>query len=116
MGLVPGDRRAEAERESTVARAAGLSGALNRVAEGQERLVELAQSRADQPAPVPPDLSGIETALQRMVADLNEGRDEMLAELRSDILVLTRAVRAARFGDPFRDDLLHDPLIDRGAR
>tara|TARA_B100000378_G_scaffold79357_1_gene62063 strand:+ start:21044 stop:22420 length:1377 start_codon:yes stop_codon:yes gene_type:complete len=109
-------RRAEAERESTVARAASLSGALNRVAEGQERLVELAQSRADQPAPVPPDLSGIETALQRMVADLNEGRDEMLAELRSDILVLTRAVRAARFGDPFRDDLLHDPLIDRGAR
>ena len=105
--------RAEAERETTVARAASLSGALNRVAEGQERLVDLAAAR---PAPAAPDLSGIEAALQRMVTDLNEGRDEMLAELRSDILVLTRAVRAARFNDPFRDDLLHDPLIDRGGR
>ena len=35
------------------------------------------------------------------------------ADVRSDILVLTRAVRAARFNDPFRDDLLRDPLVSR---
>ena len=60
-----------------------------------------------------PDMSGIEAALNRLARDLAEGRDEMVAELRSDLLVLTRAVRAARFNDPFRDDLLRDPLVLR---
>lgn len=106
--------RAEAERDASVARVATLSEGMNRMADGQDKMLELARLRADQPAPPPPDLSGIEAALSRLVADLNEGRDEMVAELRSDILVLTRAVRAARFGDPFRDDLLEDPLITRG--
>ena len=59
------------------------------------------------------DLRGIEAALTRIAEDLNAGREEMLVELRSDLLVLTRAVRAARFGDPFRDDQL-PPL--RGHR
>ncbi|MFD2815109.1 hypothetical protein ACFSYD_13000 [Paracoccus aerius] len=58
-------------------------------------------------------MSGIEAALNRLARDLAEGRDEMVAELRSDLLVLTRAVRAARFNDPFRDDLLRDPLVLR---
>lgn len=103
--------RAEAEREASLARIATLTEALNRMAEGQDQMLELARLRADQPPAPPPDLSGIEAALSRLVADLSEGRDEMVAELRSDILVLTRAVRAARFGDPFRDDLLRDPTI-----
>lgn len=108
--------RVEAEGDASVARIATLTEGINRMADGQDRLLELARLRADQPAAPPPDLSGIEAALSRLVADLNEGRDEMVAELRSDILVLTRAVRAARFGDPFRDDLLQDPLIARDRR
>lgn len=110
-------RRAEAERDASVARVATLTEALGRLVEGQDRMLELARLSADQPPPAPapaPDLSGIEAALTRLAGDLSEGRDEMVAELRSDILVLTRAVRAARFGDPFRDDLLPDPLITRG--
>lgn len=70
-----------------------------------ERLTQALARLADSPPPAP-DLSRLEAALDRLSTDLTEGRDEMLAELRSDILVLTRAVRAARFGDPFRDDLL----------
>lgn len=88
-----------------------LAEALTRLADGQDRL--LAEAQASRAAPV--DLSRLEEALKTLAVDLNEGRDEMVAELRSDILVLTRAVRAARFGDPFRDDLLpQDPLLNRG--
>lgn len=106
-------RRSEAEAETAVARMASLTGLLGRMADSQDRMLELARLAADRPAPPPPDLAGIEAALMRLAADLSEGRDEMVAELRSDILVLTRAVRAARFGDPFRDDLLRDPLMSR---
>ena len=90
-----------------------LAEALSRLAAGQDRLVELARAQSDRPASAPPDMSGIEAALNRLARDLAEGRDEMVAELRSDLLVLTRAVRAARFNDPFRDDLLRDPLVLR---
>lgn len=104
-------RRVEAEQDAAVARIASLSKALNQMVEGQNQLIALAQRPP--PADLVPDLSGIEAALDRLNRDLSEGRDEMVAELRSDILVLTRAVRAARFNDPFRDDLLRDPLLDR---
>lgn len=109
--------RAEAEQETSISRAASLTTVLNRLAEGQEMMVALARQQAERP-PVPPspviDLAGIETGLSQMLREMSEGRDEMLAELRSDLMVLTRAVRAARFGDPFRDDLLRDPHLDRG--
>nr|WP_252733439.1 biopolymer transporter ExbB [Paracoccus marinaquae] len=106
--------RAGAEREASLARTATLVESLSRMADGQDRMLELARLRADQPQTAPSDLSGIEAALNRLAADLSEGRDEMVAELRSDLLVLTRAVRAARFGDPFPDDLRQDPLMTRG--
>ena len=120
-------RRGAEDREATTARGDSLAAALSRIAEGQERLVALAQSDAAPEALTTalrrlaegqeklialtesrpgPNLAGVETALHRLVADMNDGREEMLAELRSDLLVLTRAVRAARFNDPFRDDLL----------
>lgn len=90
-----------------------MTEALDRLVEGQERLIALIRTETERPGITPPDLSGIEAALNRLSADLSEGREEMVAELRSDILVLTRAVRAARFNDPFRDDLLRDPLMTR---
>lgn len=99
--------RSEQEREASLGRWATLTDSLNRMAEGQEQLVQMAQARGM----TGPDLSGVEQSIDRLVHRLNEGRDEMVAELRSDILVLTRAVRAARFNDPFRDDLLTDPPI-----
>lgn len=109
-------RRSEAEREASLARVATLTEALSRMADGQDRMLELARLRTDQPSAAPFDLSGIEAALTGLIADLKDGRDEMVAELRSDLLVLTRAVRAARFGDPFPDDLRQDPLMTREGR
>jgi hypothetical protein len=113
-------QRSEAEQEASLSRIAALTQALSRLADGQERLVDgqdrlvgLVQAETERPAPPPIDLRGIEAALNRLANDLTQGRDEMVAELRSDILVLTRAVRAARFNDPFRDDLLRDPLVLR---
>lgn len=107
----------QADREGTIARAATLSTALNRIADGQDRLVTLGETRPSDHRSA--DLAGIETALGRIADDLNIGREEMLVELRSDLLVLTRAVRAARFGDPFRDDQLpplrgHHSPADKG--
>ncbi|WP_051142385.1 MULTISPECIES: hypothetical protein [Paracoccus] len=101
--------------EQLVERKDGMDGdrlaqALERIAAGQDAL--LAEARAPKPAT---DWDRIETGIQKLVDEMNEGRDEVVAELRSDILVLTRAVRAARFGDPFRDDLLPaDPLAPHG--
>ena len=106
-------QQTEAARDVTRAGTSSLAEALSRLAAGQDRLVELARAQSDRTASAPPDMSGIEAALNRLARDLAEGRDEMVAELRSDLLVLTRAVRAARFNDPFRDDLLRDPLVLR---
>lgn len=106
-------QRSESERDASLSRIATLTEALSRLAEGQDRLVGLTRAQAERPVAPTPDLGGIEAALNRLSSDLTEGRDEMVAELRSDILVLTRAVRAARFNDPFRDDLLRDPLMSR---
>lgn len=99
-------RQVAAEREATVARAASLSSALNRIADGQDRLIAQGEAGTGAGQSGGNNLAGIETALIRMADDLNIGREEMLVELRSDLLVLTRAVRAARFGDPFREDQL----------
>ncbi|MDB6176981.1 biopolymer transporter ExbB [Paracoccus sp. Z330] len=104
-------RRVEAEQEASVARIASLSAALNQMVEGQNQLISLAKGTSAPPPTA--DLTGIEAALDRLTGDLSSGRDEMVAELRSDLLILTRAVRAARFGDPFPDDLQRDPLIGR---
>ncbi|MBK4215295.1 hypothetical protein JJJ17_05075 [Paracoccus caeni] len=107
--------RTEAERESALARVAALNSTLNQLVEGQRQMVDLARQQDTRPVAPPPDLSGIEAALSRMASDLGEGRNQMVADLRTDLLVLTRAVRAARFNDPFRDDLLPDyPVQPRG--
>ena len=109
----------QAENQAVSERGEQMTEVLQRLVQGQARMLELAsQPQATPPAPPPPepreiDLSGVEAALDRMTADLANGRDDMLAALRTDILVLTRAVRAARFGDPFRDDQLgHPPRRD----
>lgn len=87
------------------------------MAQAVEALVERGQAGPAQPEPLasePPvagaDLARLSEAMERLTAELSQGRAQMLADLRGDLLVLTRAVRAARFGDPFRDDLLdRDP-------
>lgn len=106
-------KQADADRQTSQANIASLSAALTRLAQGQDQMLDLARSRAETPQRVP-DLGGIEVALNRLAGDLGDGREQMLSDLRTDLLVLTRAVRAARFNDPFRDDLLADPPGRKG--
>nr|WP_246449348.1 Spy/CpxP family protein refolding chaperone [Paracoccus amoyensis] len=105
-------QRTQAEREASLAQVAALNDTMNRLVEGQNHMIALGQQAGTRPAP--PDLSGVEDALHRLTVDLGKGRDEMLSDLRTDLLVLTRAVRAARFNDPFRDDLLPETPVGRG--
>ncbi|MDO5646571.1 biopolymer transporter ExbB [Paracoccus sp. (in: a-proteobacteria)] len=93
----------QTENPADAQRASNLTDALNRLADGQDRILGALRNA---PAPAALDLSGVEAGLRVIASDLNEGRDEMLSELRSDILILTRAVRAARFGDRFPDHIL----------
>lgn len=88
--------------------ATAVTNVLERLAEGQGRLIALTQQQAEQPRS---DVNkvDIDAALNRLSERLTDGRDEMIAELRLDLLILTRAVRAARFSDPFNDDALPDP-------
>ncbi|MDO5704417.1 MAG: hypothetical protein Q4G49_04995 [Paracoccus sp. (in: a-proteobacteria)] len=125
QGLDALARRGEGDAETALARATALTEALNRLADAQDRLIvgqdrlatlqERLIATTESARPAPADLSGIEAALHRLVIDMNDGREEMLSELRSDLLVLTRAVRAARFNDPFRDDLLPPGPSHRGG-
>jgi hypothetical protein len=104
-------------RSETDGDSSRLEAALLRLAEGQDRLLaEARAARAATPSAAPSDLSRLEDTLREMAHELNKGRDDRIADLRSDILVLTRAVRAARFGDPFRDDQLPgDPAQNRSG-
>lgn len=98
--------RSAQEREAMLGRWAVLTETLTRLADGQDRLIELTRQASERPTP---ELAALDAALDRLADRLNDARSHAIAGLRSDILVLTRAVRAARFGDPFRDDLLTDP-------
>lgn len=86
--------------------------ALGRVAEGQERLVEvLAEERAAASRPeaeaFDPEsrqrLRSIDVQLLRILEDMNAGRQETLADLHTDLSALTAAIRQlARRAQPGR--------------
>lgn len=104
----------EGTTEQTREQTAALTAALNRMAEGQDRLAGALQAQGSV-SESGVDTGALDAALDRFARQLGEGRDEMVSELRLDLLVLTRAVRAARFSDPFRDDQLTlPPLSQRG--
>lgn len=86
-----------ADADAAAVRATQLQDALARLAEGQERLVALAERRAagtEEEAEARVRLRSIDLALGRVAEDLSSGRADMLLELRADIAHLTRAVRA----------------------
>ncbi len=75
---------------------AGTAGALGRLAEGQERLIAALSSGAggegmDTEARM--RLRSIDVQLLRIFEELAAGRQETVADLRSDIAVLTKSVR-----------------------
>lgn len=98
------------KRDTTGSDSSALKNVLERLAEGQGTLITLARQQTEQPRS-DVNTTHIDAALNRLADQLTDGRDEMIAELRLDLLVLTRAVRAARFSDPFNDDALPDPSV-----
>ncbi len=101
------DRIAEAQRRVADGQERMAEGQ-TRMAEGQERIVAALVSLDDDAAVGEgPDaearmrLRSIDTQLLRILEELAVGRQESLAELRSDIAQLTRAVR--RLGTEFAD-------------
>jgi hypothetical protein len=72
--------------------------ALNRIAEGQEQLIRLLAGRqdADEPhieAETRLRLRSMDVQLLRILEELSAGRQETMADLRSDLAALTQAVR-----------------------
>jgi len=73
--------------------------ALLRVAEGQERLVALLSQNQGGDGIDPESrmrLRSMDVQLLRILEEMTAGRQETMAELRTDISALTRAIRAAR--------------------
>ncbi len=73
--------------------------ALNRVAEGQERLIALIEEREEEgTAHVDAEsrmrLRSIDVQLLRILEELSAGRQESLAELRGDLAALANAIRS----------------------
>ncbi|MTH79307.1 hypothetical protein [Paracoccus aestuariivivens] len=84
------------DREADAAQHQSLTRALNRLADGQSRLVELAEAK-----PAPQDdpesrmrLRSIDVQLGRLLEETASSRDGLIAELREDMAALTRAIRA----------------------
>ncbi len=79
--------------------------ALIRVAEGQERLVTLLSQQGGEgiDAESRMRLRSIDVQLLRILEEIAAGRQETMAELRTDLAALTRAVRALAVARPVRD-------------
>lgn len=76
--------------------------ALARLADGQARLVELAEARPGAAQDDPEArmrLRSIDVQLGRLVEEAASGRDGLIAELREDMAALTRAIRALEARD-----------------
>ncbi len=70
---------------------------LGRIAEGQERLIQLLAGRSDDEPHIEAEtrlrLRSMDVQLLRILEELSAGRQETLADLRSDLAALTQAVR-----------------------
>lgn len=83
-----------------MAAGAGSNAVLERIAAGQERLLTIIEKNAAEPAIDGGDaearmrLRSIDVQLLKILEEVAAGRQEAVAELRSDLAQLTRAVRA----------------------
>ncbi len=79
----------------------GQTAALNKIAEGQERLIKAltgAESSAYTDAEGRMRLRSIDVQLLRILEEISAGRQESIADLRADLTALTTAIRALSRG------------------
>ncbi|MEP1886349.1 MAG: hypothetical protein ABJJ12_14370, partial [Marinomonas sp.] len=83
----------------------GATAALDRVAEGQERLIEMMISHGPAEgidAESRMRLRSIDVQMLRILEEISAGRQESMTELRTDIAALSRAITTARSPAPMR--------------
>ena len=89
------------DTDAVAAREIALNKALNRMTEGQTRLIDLTEARAT--ATDDPEarmrLRSIDALLGRLVEESASARDGLISELREDMAALTRAIRNLERGD-----------------
>jgi hypothetical protein len=95
-----------------------ITAALGRVAEGQERLIEIMQERQAQSGDsFDPEsrmrLRSIDVQMLRILEEISAGRQETMTELRTDLAALTRVFNQMR--SPARDPA-RDPAQGSGDR
>ncbi|SFY42768.1 hypothetical protein SAMN04244548_04529 [Paracoccus pantotrophus] len=104
--LAEGQARLATLAEAPAPEDGRLARALERLAEGQERILDLGAQRPAAAAAAAGDdpearmrLRSIDVQLGRLVEETASGRDGLIAELRSDLAALTRAIRNLERGD-----------------
>ncbi len=88
--------RLTTQMQGDTERSGGQTGALQRIAEGQERLIEAltgAEGGAHSDAESRMRLRSIDVQLLRILEEMSAGRQETLADLKGDITALTMAIR-----------------------
>lgn len=96
---------AVAQLTAQISAESGQTAALNRIAEGQERLIAAltgAEGGAHSDAESRLRLRSIDVQLLRILEEISAGRQESLADLRGDISALTASVRQLARGIPAR--------------
>ncbi|MDO8986540.1 biopolymer transporter ExbB [Cypionkella sp.] len=96
---------AVAQLTAQISAESGQTAALNRIAEGQERLIAAltgAEGGAHSDAESRMRLRSIDVQLLRILEEISAGRQESLADLRGDISALTASVRQLARGIPAR--------------
>jgi hypothetical protein len=88
--------------------AGGVSAALTRIAEGQERLIAALEKREATPDHAEAEsrmrLRSIDVQLLRILEEISAGRLESIAEIRNDLAALNRSVRQLSRGAPAAGD------------
>jgi len=77
---------------------------LGRIAGGQERIAQIAQKQAEEPADAESRmrLRSIDVQLLRILEEMSAGRQDTVAELRTDMAELNKAVRGLNRKPPVR--------------
>ncbi|MDO5621114.1 MAG: biopolymer transporter ExbB [Paracoccus sp. (in: a-proteobacteria)] len=91
-------KHSTAETEATVARAANLTRALNDLAQGQKRLIEVAEAGPSDDPEARMHLRNIDLALGRLAEESASTQAEMLTGLRAELAALRRDLRALATG------------------
>ena len=95
---------------------AGAADAMERIADGQDRMVAALERRMDQPPESRMRLRSIDVQMLRILEEISAGRQETMAELRQELSYLTKALSSPRSSTEPRRMRAVPPEPDTGDR